>query len=51
MDRMTDIPVRKDQQITGKKRKYVSSYNQPQIEKYVRRRQCSYFRMGRGKII
>ena len=30
MDRVTDISVRwEDQQITGKKRKYVSSNNQP----------------------
>ena len=40
---MTDISVRRwDQQITGKKRKYVSSDNLPQTEKYVGEEACPW---------
>ena len=53
MDRVTDISVRRlDQQIIEKKNpKYISSDNQPQTEKYVKRRVCSYFHIGLEKTI
>ena len=50
MDKVTDISVRIwSTNYRKRKRKYVSSDSQPQTEKYVRKKGCSYFRIGTWK--